>query len=90
MSGGLVVGQLLSGVVVGPPLVVAGPKPAGAVVGPKPAGAVVGPPGLVGLPVVGLHIVVRLALFYKLRGNENLRRNSYLATEYIPSGVHGL
>jgi hypothetical protein len=81
MSGGLVVGQLLSGVVVGPPLVV---------VGPKPAGAVVGPPGLVGLPVVGLHIVVRLALFYKLRGNENLRRNSYLATEYIPSGVHGL
>ena len=81
MSGGLVVGQLLSGVVVGPPLVVAGPKP---------AGAVVGPPGLVGLPVVGLHIVVRLALFYKLRGNENLRRNSYLATEYIPSGAHGL
>ena len=82
MSGGLVVGQLLSGVVVGPPPLV--------VAGPKPAGAVVGPPELVGLPVVGLHIVVRLALFYKLRGNENLRRNSYLATEYIPSGVHGL
>ena len=81
MSGGLVVEQLLSGVVVGPSLVV---------VGSEPAGAVVGPPGLVGLPVVGLHIVVRLALFYKLRGNENLRRNSYLATEYIPSGVHGL
>ena len=83
MSGELVVvGQLLSGeLVVGPPLVVAGPKP---------AGAVVGPPGLVGLPVVGLHIVVRLALFCKRCGNENLREDTYLATEYIPNSVHGL